>query len=1211
MAEADEPSIEGLDAAELAAAFPFSFGLNEQLRLCHAGPSLRKLCPDLKLGMRFEGLFRVVRPQLEPTYELLSLHSMELFAIALIGCDALLRGQFLVRQSGRTLLFLGSPWLIDALDLERLNLGLSDFAVHDPAIDLLHLMQAERTAYADVRQLADKLAAERARLRELNGQLSSQNTVLQETARVLAVKRAEASRLALVAARTDNGVVLTDTEGRIEWVNDGFSRITGYQLDEVKGRRPGSMLQGPASDPATVARISAALRRGEGFHEIIVNYTREGASYWVDIACQPLRDDAGVLTGFMAIESDITSRVQLEQTLLQQQQRMDLATNAARAGVWDWEIGPDVLHWDAMMFELYGYEAGSGPVTFETWRRRVHEADLANVERQLAASIESGTAFRTEYRIHRQGEIRWISADAIVMRRDDGSPLRVVGINTDITARKEAARREHELYKLLSQIASQVPGMVYQFKLHPDGRTSFPYASEGIRSIYGVSPAQVATDATAAFNAIHPDDVERVRESIIASARTLKPWECVHRVQRSGELVRWLKGSSTPQPEADGSVLWHGYISDVTSEVLREQHLHENEQRLRLALSAAGFGMWDWNIPAGTMIVNDTWYTLLGYEPGAKMVDIAYCESLCHPDDAANANEMLTRHWQGEAERYVSEQRFRTASGEWKWMLDIGEVVERDEMGRPVRMLGVYMDIDARKRMVEELEAAREQAESANRLKSGFLTSMSHELRTPLAAIMGYAGLLCRSDALAVQEATWAGSIRRNADHLLALLDDVLDLSRIEAGQFTLAREPADPRVIVQAVVAVMGPLAAEKCIGLEVRFEPGTPAAILTDPLRVRQILINLVGNAIKYTDQGCVTIHLGTEHAAEGAMLRVDVRDTGIGLSAQQRALLYRPFSQAHDAESVKRGGVGMGLNISQRLAGMLGGRIECESTPGAGSTFTLRLPLTLANAGSPPLPSSSSRANDQAPDRPIEGLRLLVAEDSPDLQRLLVYMLGDAGALVTCTANGQEALKAAQAVDRTDQAFDLILMDMQMPVMNGYDATRAMRSCGITTPIIALTAHAMSGDRDRCMEAGCNEYLTKPVDEPLLMRTIRRLRPDALPGTPPAGSHAGTTPNAPAVPTTTAPPSRPWLAHLREEFNRTLPERADAIAAAFDSDGPRGKECAALVHQMAGIASNLGRPDITQLAITAEESLRTHGAAAAAASHVAALVAAMRHR
>ena len=236
--------------------------------------------------------------------------------------------------------------------------------------------------------------------------------------------------------------------------------------------------------------------------------------------------------------------------------------------------------------------------------------------------------------------------------------------------------------------------------------------------------------------------------------------------------------------------------------------------------------------------------------------------------------------------------------------------------------------------------------------------------------------------------------------------------------------------------------------------------------------------------------------------------------------------------------------------------------------------------------------------------------MAEDSPNLQRLLVYMLGDAGALVTCTANGQEALKAAQAVDRTDQAFDLILMDMQMPVMNGYDATRAMRSCGITTPIIALTAHAMSGDRDRCMEAGCNEYLTKPVDEPLLLRTIRRFHLDDA-RTP--ASAIGQTGQALTLPHTpvASTPSRPWLVHLRAEFNRTLPERANAIAAAFDSDGPRGKECAAVVHQIAGIASNLGRPDITQLAIAAEESLRTRGSAAEAASRVAALVAAMRHR
>jgi signal transduction histidine kinase/ActR/RegA family two-component response regulator len=392
--------------------------------------------------------------------------------------------------------------------------------------------------------------------------------------------------------------------------------------------------------------------------------------------------------------------------------------------------------------------------------------------------------------------------------------------------------------------------------------------------------------------------------------------------------------------------------------------------------------------------------------------------------------------------------------------------------------------------MVQELTMARKQAELAARAKSEFLANMSHEIRTPMTAILGFVELL-REPGLTEQERRQAlDTVHRNGEHLLTIINDILDISKIEAGRMTIERVECSPRKIVEDVLELMSSRAAEKGLQLQCDHVGPIPERIETDPTRLRQILVNLVGNAVKFTSAGRVHVVMQLSGSpVEGhPRLRIDVIDTGIGMTEEQIRNLFQPFSQADTSTTRKYGGTGLGLTISQRLARMLGGDITVTSESGRGSCFTVTInPGTIVMASTKPavtLPSAAGLDSSLS----LEGIHVLVVDDAPDNRRLLSYHLKKAGATFEFAENGQQACEKARAA-REARSYDAILMDMQMPVMDGYDATRALRREGDKVPIIALTAHAMSSDREKCLSAGCDDFLTKPIDRMALIRTLRR--------------------------------------------------------------------------------------------------------------------------
>ncbi|MBK8097024.1 MAG: PAS domain S-box protein [Planctomycetes bacterium] len=404
-----------------------------------------------------------------------------------------------------------------------------------------------------------------------------------------------------------------------------------------------------------------------------------------------------------------------------------------------------------------------------------------------------------------------------------------------------------------------------------------------------------------------------------------------------------------------------------------------------------------------------------------------------------------------------------------------------------------------------EAEQAKAFAEAASQSKSEFLANMSHEIRTPMTAILGYAeNLLDPSLSLADRQAA-VQTVLRNGDHLMTLINDILDLSKIEAGKLAVDQIECSPIHLLAEVASLMRVRAEQRKIKLRVAFDCPLPKFIHSDPTRLRQVLLNLVGNAIKFTEIGGVTVRVALERNAAGPRLRFAVHDTGIGMTPEQVGRLFQAFEQADGSTTRRFGGTGLGLSISKRLVEMLGGTIVVKSHPGKGSKFSFDIP-TGSLAGIELLAKVSETLAERKPAtwRPggnhhvLRG-RVLLAEDGADNQRLLTFILRKAGAQVAIAGNGQVARDMALRAEASAAPFDLVLMDMQMPVMDGYQAASALRAAGFQKPIVALTANAMAGDRDRCLKAGCTEFASKPIDRRSLLQTLERLlasRPEPPP-------------------------------------------------------------------------------------------------------------------
>jgi signal transduction histidine kinase/CheY-like chemotaxis protein len=451
-------------------------------------------------------------------------------------------------------------------------------------------------------------------------------------------------------------------------------------------------------------------------------------------------------------------------------------------------------------------------------------------------------------------------------------------------------------------------------------------------------------------------------------------------------------------------------------------------------------------------------------------------------------------------------------------MLDHTHLFERLAIGTCLATLVVVLTGTYFLRRALTDLAKKEAAAAADRAKSEFLANMSHEIRTPMTAILGFTDILTQG-VTDPERIKTASIVKRNGEHLLDIINDILDLAKLDAGQVDVVRESCSPSQIVTDVATLMQVRAAAKKLELKVEFDGKIPETIQSSPLRLRQILINLVGNAVKFTETGTVQLVTRLIRDENGRpKMQFDVIDTGVGISQENISKLFHPFTQVDSSRTKTIEGTGLGLAISRRLANMLGGDIGVASVAGQGSTFSATAetgPLEGVKMLEPREASQASAATSapaaaKAPRPKLQG-RILLVEDGPDNQRLISFFLRRAGAEVTLADNGivameiiQEAMRNSGSREALGSAppFDLILMDMQMPLMDGYEVTQRLRAMGYRLPIVALTAYAMSTDRQKCLDAGCDDYATKPISEAILLQTLAtHLRKQ------PTGTPAGT--------------------------------------------------------------------------------------------------------
>jgi PAS domain S-box-containing protein len=557
------------------------------------------------------------------------------------------------------------------------------------------------------------------------------------------------------------------------------------------------------------------------------------------------------------------------------------------------------------------------------------------------------------------------------------------------------------------------------------------------------------------------------------------------------------------------------FLRDITIRRRSQEALRESEQRFRMLADSAPVLIWMCDEQLIFNYFNKGWLNFTGRTP-AHETGKGWQVGV-HLDDYQRLQQTFLGAVQSR-QPFQTEFRLRRHDGQYRWMNSVG-VPRFAADGAFAGLIGTCTDVTerilaqqeleksffevavAREQMEDqthlmrlkndELQDAREAAEAAARSKTEFLANMSHEIRTPMTAILGFADVLMGEDGFepsAEERHSAYETIKRNGQYLLALINDILDLSKIEIGKLGVEFLPCCPQSIVREVVELLANRATSKGLRLTLHSEEDLPDDMLCDPTRLRQILVNLIGNAVKFTQQGSVDVRLRRVVESHSVSLLCEISDSGIGMDEDQLARLFVPFTQADMSTTRRFGGTGLGLTISRHLSRLLGGDISVVSRRGAGSTFTLRLPLTEAPDLPPQMPiiGAGEAAAVEQPLR-LTGQRLLLAEDGIDNQRLLSYVLRAAGADVTVVENGKLALEVVLADRDRGQEFDLIVMDMQMPVMDGYSATTALRQSGIDCPIIALTAHAMASDRQKCLEAGCTDYASKPIDRKSLVKLV----------------------------------------------------------------------------------------------------------------------------
>jgi two-component system sensor histidine kinase/response regulator len=910
------------------------------------------------------------------------------------------------------------------------------------------------------------------------------------------------ARFAGILEIASDAVISVNANQQITLFNKGAEKIFGYQAEEVLGQ-PLALLMPDRFAQAHRHHVNHYAQGESNTQQMaqrgaIFGRRKDGTEFPAEASISKLSLNGEVV--FTTFLRDITGRQQAEAAIA----RLAAIVESSEDAIIGKTLDGMITSWNAGAEKIFGYTAEE--IVGQPVAMLLPEGYL-DEESTVLEKIRRGEqiALYDAKRRRKDGTFVDLSINVSPIKDTQGN---IIGASK--IARNIGERVRFDIERNQAEIALQQSEARFQSFMNHSPAAAWITDADGIvlyaSQTYLRTFKLPTTDliGKSIFDLFTFDIAQPLLDNIQTVAHTQQVLEAIEVAPRQDGTIGDFLVYKFPIPDLSGQVLVGGVAIDITQQRQAEIALQKSEERLQLALEASGDGLWDWNIADGKVYYSPQYMTMLGYEVDELPLNFETWEHLTHPDDKSWVLDTLNAHIKDSSRQYSFDYRVRTKSGAWKWIADYGKVVARDAQGKALRMIGTHRDISDRKQKEVALQQAMEAAEAANLAKSMFLANMSHELRTPLNVILGFSQVMSHDSSLTHSQLEDLQTIRRSGDYLLSLINDVLDLSKIEAGHCTLEESGFDLISLLHTLRTMMAERVQAKQLQFTFDITPEVPQFVSADEQKLRQVLLNLLSNAIKFTRQGSVTLRVTSWESTEKTCvisnslqsedslnrfistssytLQFEVTDTGVGIAATEQESIFDAFTQA-EAGRKSMSGTGLGLTISHKLLELMNGSISVESTPGVGSTFTVMVPVCLTSGVDGPTEQQERTIIGLLPGQPHR--RILVVDDQLENRKLMVRLLTHLGLEVQEATNGQEAIDLWQRWNP-----DLTWMDIRMPVLDGYEATKQIRAMehDQASIIIALTAQASQSDRALALAAGCNDYISKPFREETLFLKLK---------------------------------------------------------------------------------------------------------------------------
>lgn len=820
----------------------------------------------------------------------------------------------------------------------------------------------------------------------------------------------------------------------------------------------------------------------EGTFRIIIN---DGTLKYIRSISKTYRDDEGIANRMVGLNWEVTEDIELEKKRLEIMEGYDFILNSIDVGVWDWNIKNDDLNWNEAMYKVFGYDIKNKVKNYDDFKEFIHPDDINRVNDEIANVISSTKSeFVSTFKVLlNDGTIKHIRSISKAYRDKNGIAERMSGIGIDITKETELVSRSKELLEKYEFILNSINMGVWEWDINTDLLTW----NDNLYKLFGLDVNDETFETATKYmnNIMHPNDKERIDNELLETVNNPnKEFQTTFRILLNDGVVKHIRATSRAQRDKSGKAIkLVGVNWDITDIIELNEEREELLERYDLILNSTEIGLWEWDLVSNRFSRSHTVYDLfeLTLDKNASFEEaFMEYEERIHPDDLENIQINMQKLLNYELESDEGEYRIIVPSGIIK-TIKYTTRTEIDKEGNLIRIYGIVLDNTRIKEYELQLIKAKEEAEAANKSKSEFLANMSHEIRTPMNAIVGLTYLTLKTD-LNTKQKDYLTKIQKSSSSLLEILNDILDFSKIEAGKLELEKVEFDIKDILESISDIITRKAEEK--GLEIIFsiKQDVPRYIISDPLRLKQIILNLCSNALKFTENGEILIEIENINAeSENLELRVIVSDTGIGMKKEQINKLFKSFTQADNSTTRKYGGSGLGLAISKNLVEMLGGEIGVISEYGKGSKFYFTFGY-----------EKSEKTKKSQID--LKGTKVLVCDDNKSLRSVLKEMLSSFNFEVTTVDNGYDAIKEIKK--SKIRPFDLVILDWQMPGIDGIDTSKEIYKLDlIKRPfIVMLTAHSKEEFFEKASDLKIDAFLLKPITSSMLNDTLMRLfRPE----------------------------------------------------------------------------------------------------------------------